>query len=78
MFHQCPTIGEQIQGQVFKSFAFGYVPYIIERTGGFDGVDVQIMKIIGEKFKFELTIQKSLSWDIKSNGIRKGTIGEVN
>ncbi len=77
-FQQCPDVVDQIQGRVFHANAFGYVPFIINKGKKFDGVDVQIMKIIGSKLDFSLNIEKSKSWDLRVNGTRLGTIGEVS
>ncbi len=73
----CPGIREQVSGQVFKALAFGYNPYIINTGTGFVGVDARVMEVVGNKFNFQLDIHKSKSWDLRVNGTRTGTIGEV-
>ena len=76
---QCPSVRERIKGKMFTAFGYGYVPYFVTRDNGeFDGIDVQILTMLAQKFDFKIQFKRSSGWDLNKNGKwTNGTIGHV-
>lgn len=78
-FNHCPDVKTQIIGQDFLAYGFGYIPYFKSNPDQtYDGVDVRILRVLAEKFQFNVEVRRSIGWDVKVNGNwTTGTIGRV-
>ena len=77
-FENCEKTKEKLRDEIIKTSAFGVFPYISNRDGNIQGIDMQILNIVKESLQFSTNMKWAKNWGIeKEDGNWSGTIGDV-
>ena len=78
-FENCEKPKEKLRGEIIETSAFGVFPYIFNRNGNIQGIDIQILNIVKESLQFSTNMKWAKNWGIeKEDGNWTGTIGDVH
>ena len=77
-FENCEKTKEKLRDEIIETSAFGVFPYISNRDGNIQGIDMQILNIVKESLQFSTNMKWAKNWGIeKEDGNWSGTIGDV-
>jgi hypothetical protein len=73
-----PSKVPDLKGKTIKTAVFGNPPFMYKENQEFVGIDVEIAKILAEKYQFNLQISQVKGWGNRlENGSWDGVVGEV-